>query len=124
MADSNQEQNQQNLEELLRLACASLKESKWKGFTRPLGFIFVLVLFAFLIIADGNIGDFHVRDAWIPLLESVIITYLVAYIGSRGVEKTVRIFKGTDIVYMDKIRKRLGIEREDAGKPTAEDEDV
>lgn len=60
---------------------------------RPVSYISVLVLFGAVILADGNIGDFSINKAYIPVLETLLATMTVAYFGSRGIEKTAREFK-------------------------------
>ena len=62
---------------------------------RPLSFVFVLLLFAGIVLGDGNIGTFHIKDAYVPVIETLLTTMVVAYFGSRGVEKTSKIFKST-----------------------------
>jgi hypothetical protein len=46
------------------------------------------------MLADGNIGDFHIKQAYIPLLETVVTTVVFAYFGGRSVEKATKVFKG------------------------------
>ena len=46
------------------------------------------------MVADGNIGGFSIKEAYIPILETIVITVTIAYFGSRGVEKTSKILKG------------------------------
>ena len=53
---------------------------------RPFSFGWVILLFSVVIIGDTNWG-FSVRDAYIPVLESLLITMVLAYFGSRGLEK-------------------------------------
>lgn len=62
--------------------------------TRPIGFIYVYLLFGVVMLADGNIGNFHIKDTYIPLLETLLVTYTVSYVGSRGLEKYAKITKG------------------------------
>lgn len=54
---------------------------------RPMGFIYTYLLFGVVMFADGNIGNFVVKASYIPLLETLLVTYTVAYVGSRGLEK-------------------------------------
>ena len=54
---------------------------------RPIGFIYIYLLYGVVMIADGNIGSFNVKEAYIPTLETLLVTYTIAYIGSRGFEK-------------------------------------
>jgi len=61
---------------------------------RPLSYIAVLSLFGFIVLLDGNYGGFVVNTAYIPVIETLLATMTVAYFGSRGVEKTMKSFKG------------------------------
>ena len=47
----------------------------------------------FIVLFDGNMGSFQVNPSYLPLIESVYISYLGFYVGSRGVEKTMKIWK-------------------------------
>lgn len=62
--------------------------------TRPAGFIYTYILFGVAMIADGNIGSFSIKPTYLPILETLLATYTVAYVGSRGIEKGVKYFKG------------------------------
>lgn len=59
---------------------------------RPISYIFVLVLFAIMVLGDGNIG-ITVKDAYVPVIETLLTTMTIAYFGSRGVEKSIKHFK-------------------------------
>ena len=61
---------------------------------RPAIVIWSFALFSFVMIADGNLGAFKINASYIPMLETVLVTVVVAYFGSRGVEKTARFFRG------------------------------
>lgn len=63
---------------------------------RPSMVVWSYVLFSAVMLADGNIGGFHVNHAYIPVLETIVVTITVAYFGSRGVEKVTRFVKGSD----------------------------
>ena len=60
---------------------------------RPIGFIVWTALLLFIIISDGNMGSFAIKDAYLPLIETVYVSYLGFYVGSRGVEKTIKLWK-------------------------------
>ena len=53
---------------------------------RPLSFGWVIMLFSVVIIGDTNWG-FTVKDAYIPVIETLLVTMTIAYFGSRGAEK-------------------------------------
>ena len=54
---------------------------------RPLSFIFVQILFGSIVLLDGNMGEFSVKEAYIPVIEGLMLTMTIAYFGSRGAEK-------------------------------------
>ena len=60
---------------------------------RPLSYAWVILLFSIVIIGDTNFG-FSIKDAYIPVLESLLITMTLAYFGSRGAEKMMFTRKG------------------------------
>ena len=63
--------------------------------TRPLSFAFVLLLFCIIVIFDGNIGQFSINPSYIPVIEGLLLTMVIALFGSRGAEKiTKQIKKG------------------------------
>jgi len=61
---------------------------------RPLSYIFVLILFGSILLVDGNIGEFKINPAYIPVLESLLAIMTVAYFGSRGAEKVAKSIQG------------------------------
>lgn len=54
---------------------------------RPLSYVFVLSLFAFVVLLDGNAGGFKINPQYIPVIEGLLVTMTIAYFGSRGAEK-------------------------------------
>lgn len=61
---------------------------------RPLSFAMVLILFGGIVLTDGNIGQFKINEAYIPVIETLLTTMVLAYFGSRGMEKITKQFKG------------------------------
>ena len=59
---------------------------------RPVSLAFVLVMFCFISVADNNL--IAVKDAYIPVYETLLVTMVVALFGSRGAEKITKTFKG------------------------------
>ena len=53
---------------------------------RPLSFTWVILLFSVVIIGDTNWG-FTVKDAYIPVIETLLTTMTIAYFGGRSIEK-------------------------------------
>ncbi len=61
---------------------------------RPISFAFILLLFALVVLFDGNIGEFSINPAYIPVIEGLLYTMVIAYFGSRGAEKLTKSIKG------------------------------
>lgn len=60
---------------------------------RPLVVFWSYFLFTLVLLFDGNIGQFHINSAYIPMLQTILVTVTIAYFGSRGIEKTSKIVK-------------------------------
>jgi hypothetical protein len=54
---------------------------------RPMSLIFLTVCAMALIVADSMGIDFNVKENWINLLSTLLVSVYVAYFGSRGAEK-------------------------------------
>lgn len=63
---------------------------------RPLGFMIWTVMILAIIFTDGNIGSFEINKAYLPLIETTYTAYITFYIGSRGIEKAMRVWKKSD----------------------------
>lgn len=61
---------------------------------RPLVVIFLYCLFGVMALMDGNVGEFSINSAYIPVIQTLLVTVTVAYFGSRGIEKATKIYKG------------------------------
>ena len=59
---------------------------------RPFSFGWVIMLFSVVIIGDTNWG-FNVKDAYIPVIETLLVTMTVAYFGGRSFEKVSSVVK-------------------------------
>jgi hypothetical protein len=57
---------------------------------RPAGLVYMLVVFTAVMFTDGNIGNFKINSAYVPIIETLLTTMIIAYYGSRGVEKMVK----------------------------------
>jgi len=60
---------------------------------RPSIVIWSYALLTVVILMDGNVGSFYVKEAYIPILETIVTTVTIAYFGSRGFEKISRKMK-------------------------------
>ena len=54
---------------------------------RPAIVIWSAGLLTIVMLADGNIGNFKINEAYIPLLETIVTTSIVAYMGMRTFDK-------------------------------------
>ena len=76
------------MQEISKRWDSDMKSDSWLSKnTRPLTLVFLTASMVFLIMLDSLDIDFGVKNEWIDLLKSLLITVYVAYFGSRGVEK-------------------------------------
>ena len=65
---------------------------------RPIAYAWMMSLFSVIAIADGNLAigtwEFTVSEAYVPVIQALLITMTIAYFGSRGLEKMVKTYKG------------------------------
>ncbi len=61
--------------------------------TRPAIVLWGFALLTIVMLLDGNIGEFTINEAYIPLLETIVVTSVVAYMGGRSVEKLTKSIK-------------------------------
>jgi len=62
---------------------------------RPYSLVYMLLFMSVVIITDSvNLLDFEVKPAYIDLIEALLVTMVVAYFGSRGIEKWTAIRNG------------------------------
>lgn len=54
---------------------------------RPLTLLYLLLVFSILVICDSIENSFEVKIGWVSLIESLLITVVVAYFGGRSYEK-------------------------------------
>lgn len=59
---------------------------------RPLIVIWSFILLTSVMLFDGNLGEFTVKEAYLPMLETIVTTCVIAYMGSRGIEKVTKAF--------------------------------
>ena len=63
---------------------------------RPVVYGSMFIMFLSMVFLDGNIGDFSIDKAYVPVIQSLFGTMTVFYFGSRGVEKVMKTFKGVN----------------------------
>ena len=61
--------------------------------TRPAIVLWGFALLTIVMLLDGNIGEFTINEAYIPLLETIVVTSVVSYMGGRSVEKVTKQIK-------------------------------
>ena len=54
---------------------------------RPISYGLMFILFMACIFLDGNVGEFQIDKAYIPVINSLFGTMTIFYFGSRGIEK-------------------------------------
>ena len=61
---------------------------------RPVVYGSMFIMFLSMVFLDGNIGDFSIDKAYVPVIQSLFGTMTVFYFGSRGIEKVMKTFQG------------------------------
>lgn len=80
--------------ELTKRLQADMASDNWLAKSvRPLGFMIWTIMILFIIMTDGNIGTFTINKAYLPLIETTYTAFITFYIGSRGIEKAMRVWK-------------------------------
>ena len=60
---------------------------------RPLTYGAMFLMFLMCVFFDGNVGDFTIDKAYVPVIQSLFGTMTIFYFGSRGIEKVMKTFK-------------------------------
>ena len=80
--------------ELTKRLEADMGSDNWLAKSvRPLGFMIWTIMILLIILTDGNIGTFTINKAYLPLIETTYTAFITFYIGSRGIEKAMRVWK-------------------------------
>lgn len=80
--------------ELTKRLEADMGSDNWLAKSvRPLGFMIWTIMILFIILTDGNIGEFTINKSYLPLIETTYTAFITFYIGSRGIEKAMRVWK-------------------------------
>jgi hypothetical protein len=67
---------------------ADLKSDAWLPKNiRPLTLIFLTVVFVVISVFDGNIGQFSITDAYVPVYQTLLMVVYSAYFAGRSIEK-------------------------------------
>ena len=60
---------------------------------RPLTLIFLTVCFVILSVFDGNMGEFTIGAAYVPVYQTLLMTVYAAYFAGRSIEKVKKVTK-------------------------------
>jgi len=75
-------------EQVTRRWEADMKSDNWLSKNiRPLICIFLTIMFIIISIFDGNLGEFTISPAYIPIYQTLLITVYGAYFAGRSIEK-------------------------------------
>lgn len=58
---------------------------------RPLVLVWSVVIFTILLFTDGNLGEFTVQPAYLPIFQTLLLTIIGGYFALRSVDKRGRI---------------------------------
>ena len=73
---------------------ADLKHGSWLSKNiRPLTLIFLTAIFTILSIFDGNVGEFTIGEAYVPVYQTLLMTVYAAYFAGRSIEKVKKVTK-------------------------------
>ena len=75
-------------EQVTRRWEVDMKSDNWLSKNiRPLICIFLTAMFIIISIFDGNLGEFVIAPAYIPIYQTLLITVYGAYFAGRSIEK-------------------------------------
>ena len=57
---------------------------------RPISYGAMFILYMACIFFDGNLGEFQIKEQYIPSITSLFSTMTIFYFGSRGLEKIMK----------------------------------
>ena len=67
---------------------ADLKSGNWLAANiRPMTLIFLTAVFSLLSVTDGNIGEFSIGEAYIPVFQTLLLAVYSSYFVGRSIEK-------------------------------------
>jgi len=73
---------------------ADLKHGSWLSKNiRPITLIFLTSVFVILSLFDGNMGEFTISDAYVPVYQTLLMTVYAAYFAGRSIEKVKKVTK-------------------------------
>ena len=73
---------------------ADMKHGSWLSKNiRPLTLVFLTGVFVILSVFDGNLGEFTIGQAYVPVYQTLLMTVYAAYFAGRSIEKVKRVTK-------------------------------
>ena len=73
---------------------ADMKHGSWLSKNiRPLTLIFLTFVFTILSVFDGNLGEFTIGSAYVPVYQTLLMTVYAAYCAGRSIEKVRKVTK-------------------------------
>ena len=67
---------------------ADMKSDAWLPKNiRPVTLIFLTPVFVILSVFDGNLGEFSIGEAYVPVYQTLLMTVYAAYFAGRSIEK-------------------------------------
>jgi len=89
------EMDLQEMQEITKRWESDMTSDSWLSKNvRPMVLIYLIVVLSITIICDGVKSiNFELNESYIRLMETLLITIVVAYFGSRGAEKVMQIRK-------------------------------
>ena len=67
---------------------ADMKSDAWLPKNiRPLTLVFLTAVFTLLSLTDGNVGEFVIGEAYIPIYQTLLLCVYSAYFAGRSIEK-------------------------------------
>ena len=67
---------------------ADMKSDAWLAKNiRPLTLVFLTAVFTLLSLTDGNVGEFVIGEAYIPIYQTLLLCVYSAYFAGRSIEK-------------------------------------
>ena len=73
---------------------ADMKHGSWVSKNiRPITLIFLTGVFVILSVFDGNMGEFTIGAAYVPVYQTLLMTVYAAYFAGRSIEKVKKVTK-------------------------------
>lgn len=71
-----------------------MKSDSWLSKNiRPMTLAFLMFVFVIISFFDGNLGQFTLNPAYVDVYQTLLALVFTFYFGSRGIEKSVKIWK-------------------------------